>query len=136
MSSEMRAMFENSQPRRPERRRGLDRRGKIGLALSAIGWSFWGVGLYLTYFALPQQTTYFDHLYNKMPIQYWQPIYIYISLCLWAAGAALCILSLYQFRKRYRRRKDKRHYGILTALVFNAVSIVGFTILIFARGLF
>ena len=135
MSSEMRAMFENSQPRRPERRRGLDRRGKIGLALSAVGWSLWAVGLYLIYFALPQQATYFDYLYNKSPSQYWQPVYIYISLGLWAAGAALCVLSLYQFRKRYRRRKDKRHYGILTALVFNAVSIVGFVVFLLIGGL-
>ena len=135
MSREMREIFINSQPHRPERRRGLDRRGKIGLALSVAGWSIWAVGMYLIYFALPQQFTYFDYLYNKSPSLYWRPEYIYISLGLWTFASILCLLSLYQFRKRYRRRRDKRHYGIMTALLFNLLSIMAFILVILIRGL-
>ena len=124
----MRDMFSGTAPRRTERRKGMDRRGKIGLALSIFGWSFWGVGMYLVYFAFPQNATYFDMIYNKSPNQNWHPLYMYISLALWAAGTTLCLLSLYMFRKRYRRRSDKRHLGIMTALICNAVSLAAFAI--------
>ena len=128
MSKELRDMFDKTPARRPERRRGLDTRGKIGLALSVIGWSLWGVGMYSVYFAFPQLATYFDKIYNKSPNLSWEPSYIYIAESLWAAGALLCVISLFQFRRRYRRRTDKRHTGILTALLFNIISLVGFGI--------
>ena len=123
MNNEMKQMFDNIPPRRVERRRGLDRRGKIGLALSIAGWSLWASGMYLLYFAFPQIKTYFDTLYNKSVNLNWSPEYFFVAEALWAVGALLCIVSLFQFRKRYRRRSDKRHMGILTALVLNAVSI-------------
>lgn len=133
MNTDMRDMFTNTPPRRAERRKGLDKRGKIGLALSIVGWSLWGVGMYIVYFALPQKATYFDQIYNKSPNESWKPDFIYISLILWAAGVALSLLSLYQFRKRYRRRSDKRHIGILTAFALNAVSIVAFAVFALMR---
>ena len=133
MSNGMRDIFANTPPRRAERRKGLDRRGKIGLALSIIGWSLWGVGIYMVYFALPQSVTYFDYLYNKSPNQNWTPEFIYASLGLWGTGVTISLLSLYQFRKRYRRRSDKRHIGIITAFALNAVSIAAFGIFTLIR---
>ncbi|MCL2059556.1 MAG: hypothetical protein FWH01_10975 [Oscillospiraceae bacterium] len=135
MSRELKEIFDNAPQRRTERRKGLDRRGKIGLALSIAGWTFWGAGLYLSYFAYPQTVTYFDVLYNKSPNQSWEPMYFLISGGLWIAGAALCLLSLFQFRKRYRRRTDKRHIGILTALIFNVVTLVAFGIFTLFMGI-
>ena len=134
MSKELRDMFDSAPVKRPERRRGMDRRGKIGLALSLIGWSLWGVGMYLVYFAFPQLYTYFDKLYNKSPNLSWEPAYIFIAEAIWAAGSLLCVISLFQFRKRYRRRTDKRHWGILTALFFNVLSIIGFGIFSLVMG--
>ena len=128
MSKELRDIFNDAPQRKVERRRGLDRRGKIGLALSITGWTLWGAGMYLVYFAFPQITTYFDKLYNKSPNLSWEPGYIFIAEGLWTAGALLSIVSLFQFRKRYRRKSDKRHTGILTAFAFNVLSIVGFGI--------
>ena len=130
----MKEIFESAPPRKVERRRGWDRRGKIGFALSAAGWSLWAAGLYSVYFAYPQNATYFDSLYNKSPNMSWEPRYIFISQGLWAAGALLCLLSLLQFRKRYRRKTDKRHIGILTALIFNVLSMIAFGLVILIMG--
>ena len=134
MSNELKEIFDNAPTRRAERRRGLDRRGKIGIALSAAGWSLWGAGLYAAYFAYPQSVTYFDTLYNKSPNVYWEPQYFFIAEGLWAAGAALCLLSLIQFRKRYRRKTDKKHAGILAALISNIVTFIAFAIFIMFMG--
>ena len=134
VSKEMREIFENAQPRKVEKRRGLDRRGKIGIALSAAGWALWSAGLYAAYFAFPQSVTYFDTLYGKTPNVSWTPSYFFVSEGLWAAGAALCLLSLAQFRKRYKRRTDKKHMGILTALVFNVLTMLAFGIFILVMG--
>ena len=134
-NAEMRSVFENAPRRVIERRRGLDRRGKIGLALSVIGWLLWATGLFLIYFAFPQFETYFDKLYNKSPNLSWHPEFFAMSEALWAMGALTCAVSLYQFRKRYRRRTDKRHMGIMSALVLNVASIAVFTIFTAVRGL-
>ena len=134
MANDLREMFDNAPPRRIEKRRGLDRRGKIGIALSAAGWTLWGAGLYSAYFAYPQAVTYFDTLYNKSPNLNWSPRFFFIAESLWAIGAALSILSLIQFRKRYRRKSDKRHIGILTALVFNIITFFAFGIFILFMG--
>ena len=134
MSRELKEIFDNAPQRRTERRKGLDRRGKIGLALSAAGWTFWGAGLYLTYFAFPQAMTFLDEFHNKSPNESWEPIYFLIAGGLWIAGALLCLLSLFQFRKRYRRRSDKKHIGILTALIFNVVTLIGFTLFTLIMG--
>jgi len=134
MGSELRDMFDRTPPRRMERRSGLDRRGKIGLALSLAGWTLWGVGMYLVYFAFPQLVTYFDKLYNKSPNLSWEPRFIFYAEGFWAAGALLCVISLFQFRKRYRRRTDKKHAGILIALIINLLSLIGFGIFSIIMG--
>ncbi|MDR3121048.1 MAG: hypothetical protein LBU58_06920 [Clostridiales bacterium] len=133
MSKELRNIFDQAPPRKIERRRGLDRRGKIGLALSVAGWALWVAGLYISSLAFPQLVTYFDALYGKTP-RSWQPDLFYTAELLWTGGTILCVLSLVQFRNRYKRRSDKMHYGILAALVFNALSIVILGVYTFYRG--
>jgi len=128
MSKEMRDIFNASPPRRAERRKGLDARGKIGVALSVAGLMLWAAGLATVYQAFPQITNYFDELYKRDARSYWRPEFFYIAEALWAAGVGMCLLSLFQFRKRYRRRSDKRHSGILTAMIINGVTFLGFAI--------
>jgi len=134
MSKDMKQLFDNTPPRKVERRKGLDRRGKIGIILSVAGGTLWTAGLLFTYIGYPQQVNYFDTLFNKSPRVTWEPLYIFIAVALWAAGVLLCILSLFQFRKRYRRRADKKHMGIITMLILNAVSLISFSIFIFVMG--
>ena len=50
MSREMKELFDNAPPRKIERRKGLDRRGKIGIALSVAGGVLWTAGLCLAYY--------------------------------------------------------------------------------------
>lgn len=115
-------------PKKIERRKGLDRRGKIGIALSLAGGVLWGAGLYLAYYGYPQQVTFFDRLFNKTVRTEYEPVFFFVSEALWGAGVVLCALSLVQFRKRYRRRADKKHMGIITMLILNALSFIIFGI--------
>ena len=134
MNKDLNRLFEEAPPRRVERRKGLDKRGKIGIALSVAGGAIWAAGLILVYIGYPQQVTYFDNLFNKSPRTTYEPVYFFIAEGFWTAGVLLCLLSLYQFRKRYRRRADKKHVGILTMMVLNAVSLVGFGLFTLIMG--
>ena len=134
MSNDIKQIFDKTPPRRVERRKGLDRRGKIGIALSLAGGILWSAGLCFAYYGYPQQMTYFDTLFNKSPRLYWEPIYLFVAEGFWAAGAVLCLLSLFQFRKRYRRRADKKHVGILTMLALNAVSFIAYGLFTLIMG--
>ena len=127
-------MTSNAPHRRIERRKGLDRRGKIGVALSLAGGVVWGVGLCLAYYGYPQQVTFFDNLFNKTPRSVYGPFFFFMSEVFWGAGAALCALSLFQFRKRYRRRADKKHMGILTMLILNSASMIIYAIIFAVTG--
>ena len=109
-----------------ERRRGLDRRGKIGLALSIIGWTLWAAGLSMISLAAPETTNIIDKFLRKTARTRWDSAYLYVAIVLFAMGCLLCIISLYQFRKRYRRRADKKHTGIITALVINLLFFFAF----------
>jgi len=126
MSNDIRSVFDGSARRPVERRRGLDRRGKIGLALSIIGWTLWAAGMYMVSLAAPESMTFIDRIMHKIARISWYTGYLYVAVIFYATGALLCIFSLLQFRKRYRRRSDKKHTGILTALAVNLISLFGF----------
>ena len=134
MSQEMKDLFENTPPRKVERRKGLDRRGKIGVALSVAGGVLWTAGLCLAYYGYPQKDNYFDDFFNKSPRTTWDPAAITLAIIMWAAGIALSVLSLIQFRKRYRRRSDKKHMGIIIMMSLNAVSLILFIIIALVVG--
>jgi uncharacterized membrane protein len=131
MSKEIRDVFKGAPHRVVERRRGLDRRGKIGLALSIIGWALWTAGICMVSMASPQSSNFFDRFMDKSYRTGWTTGYLYVAEVLWAIGVLLCLMSLFQFRKRYRRRADKKHAGIITALIINAIFLIGFGIAIF-----
>ena len=135
MSNEMKDFFKNSHSqRRVERRKGWDRRGKIGFALSAAGGVLWGSGLIFIYYGFPKLVTIVDLMFKKEPRTTFEPAFFFAALGLWAAGVILCLLSLFQFRKRYRRRADKRHVGIMVMLALNAVSFIGYGIFTLIQG--
>ena len=134
MSREMKELFDNAPPRKIERRKGLDRRGKIGIALSVAGGVLWTAGLCLAYYGYPHRDNYFDDFFNKSLRTTWDPAAITFALIFWAAGVALSVLSLVQFRKRYRRRSDKKHMGIIVMMALNAISFIMFIIVALVLG--
>ena len=131
----MREIFEHKQPKRIERRRGLDRIGKISVGLMVASWVIWIVGFIFVHWSSPERQTMLFVLLNQEARSTWILSDLYFAIGFWSTGVLLGLVSLFMVRKRKRRKTD--HTGVTTFLsvIFNTLSVLLVILTIVLNGL-
>ena len=131
----MREVFENSPPKRIERRRGRDKIGKAALLLLVGSWILWVFGLIFIHMAIPERQTVLDILFNHEVRTAWIANYLFVSLFIWLAGVIAGLMAYFMVRKRVRRRTDRVGITTFLSVIINALSIILMIITIVVYGI-
>ena len=135
LNDEFRRVFESDPPRPIDRRKRKP--DKIMTAMKIVnltGWLFILAGLFMIYFAVPQQTTILDIYRSKIVRDTWQPRFLYYSFYLLIPGVILSVAAYFLNKRRMKRKSDKIFLTVIAGISVSIIAAVSVGLFIVVRG--